>query len=35
VPIHPGRKIGRGLLRKILRDSEISKEEYEKLRQEV
>jgi predicted RNA binding protein YcfA (HicA-like mRNA interferase family) len=35
VPIHPGREIGRGLLRKILRDSEISREEYEKLRKEV
>jgi predicted RNA binding protein YcfA (HicA-like mRNA interferase family) len=35
VPIHPGREIGRGLLRKILRDSEISIEEYEKLRQEI
>jgi predicted RNA binding protein YcfA (HicA-like mRNA interferase family) len=35
VPIHPGRVIGRGLLRKILRDAEISVEEYEKLRQEI
>jgi len=32
VPIHPGREIGRGLLRKILRDAEISLEEYEGLR---
>jgi len=31
VPIHPGREIGRGLLGKILRDSEISREDYEKL----
>jgi len=28
VPIHPGRKVGRGLLRKIIRDLEISKEEF-------
>ncbi|MGC9085317.1 MAG: type II toxin-antitoxin system HicA family toxin [Thermoproteota archaeon] len=35
VPIHPGRVIGRGLLRKILRDAEISVEEYEKLRQGI
>ena len=35
VPIHAGREIGRGLLSKILRDAEISREEYEKLRQEV
>jgi predicted RNA binding protein YcfA (HicA-like mRNA interferase family) len=34
-PIHPGRVIRRGLLRKILRDAEISVEEYEKLRQEI
>jgi predicted RNA binding protein YcfA (HicA-like mRNA interferase family) len=33
VPIHPERVIGRGLLRKILRDAEISIEEYERLRQ--
>lgn len=32
VPIHPGREIGRGLLRKILRDAEISVEEYGELR---
>lgn len=35
VPIHPGREIGRGLLRKILRDAEISVEEYEELRKHV
>ena len=28
VPIHAGRPIGRGLLRKILRDMEISREEF-------
>ena len=28
VPVHPGRKIGRGLLRKIIRDLEISREEF-------
>lgn len=32
VPIHPGREIGRGLLRKILRDAEISVGEYGELR---
>ena len=35
VPVHPGREIGRGLLRKILRDAEITLEEFDKLRQEV
>ncbi len=35
VPIHFGREVGRGLLGKILRDAEISREEYEKLRHEV
>ena len=28
VPLHSGRDIGRGLLRKILRDMELSKEEF-------
>ena len=28
VPVHPGRKVGRGLLRKIIRDLEISREEF-------
>jgi len=28
VPIHPGQEIGRGLLRKIIRDAEISVEEF-------
>ena len=27
-PIHPGRKIRRGLLRKIIRDLEVSREEF-------
>ncbi len=30
VPIHPGQDIGRGLFRKILRDIEMSLEEFEK-----
>jgi predicted RNA binding protein YcfA (HicA-like mRNA interferase family) len=28
VPLHSGRDIGRGLLRKILRDAELSREEF-------
>ena len=32
VPIHAGEKIGKGLLRKILRDIDLSPEEFEKLR---
>ena len=28
VPVHPGRDIGRGLTRKIIRDLEISREEF-------
>ncbi len=28
VSVHPGRAIGRGLLRKILRDMELSREEF-------
>ena len=28
VPVHPGQEIGRGLLRKIIRDAEISVEEF-------
>ncbi len=35
VPLHPGRPIGSGLLRKILRDAEMTKEEYERLRRKV
>jgi predicted RNA binding protein YcfA (HicA-like mRNA interferase family) len=31
VPTHPGQDIGRGLLRKILRDIETSPEEFKKL----
>ncbi|MBI4021021.1 MAG: type II toxin-antitoxin system HicA family toxin [Candidatus Aenigmarchaeota archaeon] len=31
VPIHPGRPIGRGLLRKIMRDLEVSREEFMEL----
>ena len=32
VPVHSGEKVGVGLLRKILRDVNISREEFEKLR---
>lgn len=32
VPVHSGEKIGVGLLRKILRDSNLSRNEFEKLR---
>ena len=28
LPVHPGRDIGRGLLRKILRDAELTREEF-------
>ncbi len=28
VPVHPGRDIGRGLTRKIIRDLEVSREEF-------
>ena len=28
VPVHPGQDIGRGLLRKILRDAELSREAF-------
>lgn len=28
VPVHPGRDIGRGLLRKVLRDAELTREEF-------
>jgi len=35
VPIHSSRKIGRGLLRKIMRDAEISREELIRLLKEV
>lgn len=32
IPVHTGEKVGVGLLRKILRDSRISRSEFEKLR---
>ncbi|OGE32722.1 hypothetical protein A3J19_03530 [Candidatus Daviesbacteria bacterium RIFCSPLOWO2_02_FULL_41_8] len=32
VPLHSGEKVGVGLLRKILRDANISRGEFEKLR---
>jgi len=32
IPIHSGEKVGVGLLRKILRDSGISRSDFEKLR---
>jgi predicted RNA binding protein YcfA (HicA-like mRNA interferase family) len=32
VPVHKGEDLGRGLIRSILNDIEISREEYEKLR---
>lgn len=32
VPLHSGEKVGVGLLRKILRDTNISRDEFEKLR---
>ncbi len=35
VPMHPGRKTGKGLLRKIMRDAELSREELIKLIEEV
>lgn len=28
VPVHPGRDVGRGLLRKVLRDDELAREEF-------
>jgi len=28
VPVHPGQDIGRGLLRKILRDAELTRDEF-------
>lgn len=31
IPLHPGRQIGSGLLRKILRDAEMTRGEYERL----
>ncbi len=32
VPVHTGEKVGIGLLRKILRDANISRSEFEKLK---
>ncbi len=32
IPIHAGEKVGIGLLRKILRDANISRSEFEKLK---
>lgn len=32
VPVHSGEKVGVGLLRKILRDTNLSRNEFEKLR---
>ncbi len=32
VPIHPGRKLPRGLIRKILKDIDLSVEDYNKMR---
>ena len=35
VPLHSNEELGKGLLRAILRQIDLSKEEYEKLRQEI
>ncbi|MDO8554939.1 MAG: type II toxin-antitoxin system HicA family toxin [Candidatus Micrarchaeota archaeon] len=35
VPLHPGRDIGRGLLRKIIRDMELTREEFIKLLEKI
>ena len=32
IPVHSGEKVGKGLLRKILRDTNISRQKFEKLR---
>lgn len=32
VPVHSGEKVGKGLLRKILRDIHLSRSDFEKLR---
>jgi len=32
VPIHPGEKIGQGLLRKILKDTNFTPEDFQKLK---
>jgi len=31
VPIHKGESVGRGLMRKIMRDTDLSREEFQKL----
>ena len=31
VPVHPGEEIGRGLLRKIIKDAKLTKDEFLKL----
>lgn len=35
VPLHKGEDLGRGIIRSILNDIDISREEYEKLRKEI
>ena len=35
VPMHKGEDLGRGMIRSILRETEISVDEYEKLRKKV
>jgi len=35
VPVHKGEKIGRGLLRKIIKDAKISKDEFMKMAKEI
>lgn len=35
IPIHKGEDLGRGLIRAILRDIDVSPEEFEKIRQEI
>lgn len=35
IPVHANEKIGKGLLREILKQINLSREEYEKLRKEV
>jgi hypothetical protein len=35
VPVHKGEEIGRGLLRKIIKDAKLSREEFLKLLEEL
>ncbi|KAA0007983.1 MAG: type II toxin-antitoxin system HicA family toxin [Thermoplasmata archaeon] len=35
VPVHKGEKIGRGLLRKIIKDANVSKDEFMQIAKEV